>query len=833
MSERAQGNRADRRCRGMTRSRMKRTGSIASAGVLVSAGLFGAYVGNPRLQRAYASPVCAGAVTVTGPGDDTLVAALDDSTVTCIKIQGEIILNADLPDITDDSWSGGPRDSGTGLTLYGLGGDDTIDGALNHSGLAIALANPLDDTVHLSVSGLTMANLQSASVASGAVSVFVDDFQPGAVVEVDLAHSTFTDDSTVSSRGGAVGVYVGGDRSVTVSAVDDTFVGNHAGGSGGAIAAYSLGGDVTFHLCGSYFAHNSTPSDGGAIYVYSWTGGDFDVNDHAGCVGTTVFADNTARGTGGAISTNLDAQISDAEFIENVSRVGSSGRGGGAIYGHTVTSNRNTFTGNTSYGGSGGAIASGGTVSSTDDSFAQNVTNFDGGAIYTFGGLNATGSLIGGFNDAQVSGGGVFSKGPVVLDSVVLSQNLAGSRGGGIAVLGASTTMVDSTVSRNMSFRDGGGVYSNSDVTVTSSAIVNNEAYDGGGIRGASATLTNSYVGANRADYFGGIWLATGSRHLGLYFSTVYDNKSTGLYSFQEIGAGPLTAVGSVIASQWTDNTWLATTVDDTAFITDDSLGSWTPGAGSHVLAPGQGLELGTRDDTFTPGHAGRTPLASSPLAVAVAAGGFAPATSPKSTVLLDQLGVTRVAPFTIGARQFVAPSPPSPPTPPSEPPSAPRDPRAVAGDRRAVVSWVAPASSGSFPVTNYQVVASPGGAQCLAAAPALSCTVTGLANGTSYAFRVKALNGAGWSPESAPSHEVTPHGDPAILITGSREGREVKVVGATTGIESSTVVPRFRFAGQAEYQTGLVRPTIATLSASRRLLRATVGASAGRYSMR
>lgn len=34
-------NRAERRRRGMTRSRMKRTGSIASAGVLVSAGLFG------------------------------------------------------------------------------------------------------------------------------------------------------------------------------------------------------------------------------------------------------------------------------------------------------------------------------------------------------------------------------------------------------------------------------------------------------------------------------------------------------------------------------------------------------------------------------------------------------------------------------------------------------------------------------------------------------------------------------------------------------------------------------------------------------------------------
>ena len=49
MSEPVSWNRAERRRRGMTRSRMKRTGSLASAGVLVSAGLFGAYVGNPRL----------------------------------------------------------------------------------------------------------------------------------------------------------------------------------------------------------------------------------------------------------------------------------------------------------------------------------------------------------------------------------------------------------------------------------------------------------------------------------------------------------------------------------------------------------------------------------------------------------------------------------------------------------------------------------------------------------------------------------------------------------------------------------------------------------------
>ena len=225
------------------------------------------------------------------------------------------------------------------------------------------------------------------------------------------------------------------------------------------------------------------------------------------------------------------------------------------------------------------------------------------------------------------------------------------------------------------------------------------------------------------------------------------------------------------------------------------------------MLAPGQGLALALRDDTLIPGHAGRTPLASSPLAVAVADGGFAPATSPWPTVTHDQLDDTRVAPFTIGARQFVAPAPP--PGPSGVVPSAPRDPRAVAGDRQAVVSWTEPADSGSFPITDYEVTSVPSGGSCLVKVPSLSCTVSGLDNGTSYVFRVRALNGAGWSAESVASNEVTPRPGPSIIITGTREGSRVRVVGVTQGLTASTVVPRYHFAGQLTYKTGLARPTI------------------------
>ena len=150
----------------------------------------------------------------------------------------------------------------------------------------------------------------------------------------------------------------------------------------------------------------------------------------------------------------------------------------------------------------------------------------------------------------------------------------------------------------------------------------------------------------------------------------------------------------------------------------------------------------------------------------------------------------------------LTVPGPPPPPTPAS----APREVVAVAGDASASVSWVAPSSSGSFTVSTYQAVASPGGRTCLVAAPALSCEVAGLSNGTPYTFTVRALTGAGWSPASEPSNEVTPEAAPrpSVVITGSREGKRIEVSGETTGFGmGGTLRPWLRFPGQSEYSEG------------------------------
>jgi hypothetical protein len=98
--------------------------------------------------------------------------------------------------------------------------------------------------------------------------------------------------------------------------------------------------------------------------------------------------------------------------------------------------------------------------------------------------------------------------------------------------------------------------------------------------------------------------------------------------------------------------------------------------------------------------------------------------------------------------------------------PAAPTNVSATAGAGTATVSWTAPSDGGS-PLTGYTVTPYIGtSAQTpktvSGSPPATSTTVTGLASGTAYTFRVSATNAVGSGPDSAPSASVTPTGDTA-----------------------------------------------------------------------
>lgn len=165
------------------------------------------------------------------------------------------------------------------------------------------------------------------------------------------------------------------------------------------------------------------------------------------------------------------------------------------------------------------------------------------------------------------------------------------------------------------------------------------------------------------------------------------------------------------------------------------------------------------------------------------------------------------------GGRLTIGSAPnPNPPTPtPAVPPSAPTSAVATAGNGEVTVSWQAPASSGSFPVTNYQVQSTPGSRGCVVPVTATSCRIGGLTNGRVYSFQVRALNGGGWG-SWATTASVTPgpgpNPDASIMITGSRSGndRVARVRGETTGLVGVSMQSMVRMSDRDEFAAGSTR---------------------------
>lgn len=149
---------------------------------------------------------------------------------------------------------------------------------------------------------------------------------------------------------------------------------------------------------------------------------------------------------------------------------------------------------------------------------------------------------------------------------------------------------------------------------------------------------------------------------------------------------------------------------------------------------------------------------------------------------------------------------------------SAPENVKATAGDGKATVTWDA-VPGGS--ITSYTVTAGPGGKTCTATAPATSCVVEGLTNGTEYSFMVVANNAAGAGPASSavkatpaaaasPSKTSTKAKKPLIRILSARisgglrmtatvrvnRAGRVSVVGVLGGVQGCTARATAKKAG-------------------------------------
>ncbi|QHT59361.1 hypothetical protein GXP70_04840 [Paenibacillus lycopersici] len=98
--------------------------------------------------------------------------------------------------------------------------------------------------------------------------------------------------------------------------------------------------------------------------------------------------------------------------------------------------------------------------------------------------------------------------------------------------------------------------------------------------------------------------------------------------------------------------------------------------------------------------------------------------------------------------------------TAPTTAPAAPTNVDAMVGDGQVTVTFNAPANDGGSEITGYEVTVSPGNR--IVTATSSPIIISGLTNGISYTFTVKALNSIGASEPSAATSPVTPRAVPS-----------------------------------------------------------------------
>jgi hypothetical protein len=177
--------------------------------------------------------------------------------------------------------------------------------------------------------------------------------------------------------------------------------------------------------------------------------------------------------------------------------------------------------------------------------------------------------------------------------------------------------------------------------------------------------------------------------------------------------------------------------------------------------------------------------------------------TPPATSTTVGGLTAGTAYTFTVQASNASGAGPESAPSPAVTPTAAgtagaPTNVSAQADTKSALVRWTAPSDDGGSSITDYTVTPYDGAtaqAPFAVGSAATSARVTGLANGTSYTFKVKAKTAAGFGADSAASSAVTPRSSifelatPAVVDAGD-DGRlvlgakfQADVAGSITGI--------------------------------------------------
>lgn len=819
--------------------RLARTRTIAGATALALGGLASGYFQALRPSVAYAATTCEA-------GDEaalnTCLTGLPSSGAVTVSITADMTLTSDLSqaDLTTGAFD---------LTIDGNG--HTIDGAGN---AAFDLAVDGNDTVVVSDLTITDTSAGFGSgilVSGGAASVTLErvtierayaDYNGGAVYAVTdlltINSSVFRDDSTAGA-GGAI------HASNYVEITSSLFEGNYSGGSDGGGAIYS---DSDLSVSNSFFVGNEAAGDGGAVRSenpVAVTGSVFDRNTSAekgGAIWTydatiydSSFIGNSSDNRGGAVYVSDHLQLVNSQFIENVAV-----NGGGGLYmdsAQTVDVRQSTFQRNSAPNGGAILLYDGGGLGAeiSSSSFIQNVAAEYGGAINSQFGLAIDNStfLANSAGSSGGKGGAIYVFGNELVTEVNFSTFVANTADDSGSAL---FFQIDNPVAQPLRLQSTGTVFDDTAgtayVCATDGTLVVDDSY----VFSTGSSANCSFDGLGSDDTF-----ATGDFELG----PLQDNggpTDTLLPSVTSplVTRAPATNLGSGVTSDQRGAARPFAPYDYT--IGAVQLGS-EAAPGAPTDAPSATAGAGSASVNTPTGANGGTPTSWRITAYTVDDSYLIP--TDDSCVVTGSTGSCTVNGLTGGQPyKFKAvpsnaqgdgrpsipsnqvtpsaaptPTPPGPtPTPtPVYPPSAPREVEGVPGDRSVAVSWLAPTSSGSFPISNYLVTASPGGASCLTAT--LSCTVSGLINGQPYTFTVKALNGAGWGANSAASAPVVPSGvtpEPVAIVldegtrTAANSKDRIRTGGTTTGIESGVkLTPWIRYSGQDTFTEGKATITV------------------------
>ena len=402
--------------------------------------------------------------------------------------------------------------------------------------------------------GCAYAQIQpavDAAAAGDTIAVGPGSYTGGIVIAKALRVSGAGAGSTVISGGGPVitvsagpvllrGVTVTGGRApgdgggilntgmLTVTGA--TIRGNTADGNGGGIAGDGtdlLGAaPASLVLRGDIITGNTASGDGGGL---ASTG----VSARATVRGT-VIAGNTAGQDGGGIAAEDSAGLSLHSGTVSANSAGDSGgiavltEAAATISGTTVDRNSGALTGGivvyeATLHMADGAI-NGNTATDPDNGFGGGVT-VAGGYHRGSGLATITGTSIN-RNSAATGGGIAISLSTAVLVNDVISTNTASTEGGGIDIAYRSDLrMNDTSVTRNVSGGDGGGVsigYAFTSAELTNDGVnANSAAGRGGGLFSGVAAAKivtldrDTSVNRNHAAAGGGIYVLAGQVRVG------------------------------------------------------------------------------------------------------------------------------------------------------------------------------------------------------------------------------------------------------------------------------------------------------------------------------